>query len=243
MKKSDLFNVNSICIFTDSSFKRYDTCPQNQAIGVTAPAYCVYYNDLIIDQGFEILHNSTSQQGELQALLLGIAASVKYKQFKHIRLFSDNQNAILGIRERIFQWIDEELSGKNVFGSDGRISNQSYIMSIVYTILYNNIYLELYHIKGHVKQYDSNSVRQAKELFMRSNPFVGDVNNDLILQLAKGNTLVDQYSTAMLQLYLKEVKSKLKSTSIVTVKYAPFDVATYSSLVNRGGQRRCQGAK
>lgn len=235
--KADLFNEESICIFTDSSFKRYKYAPHGSAIGATAPAYCVYHIDNCIEQGFHILHNSTSQQGELYAMLLGVMASYKYRNFKHIRLFSDNQNAVLAIRERIFKWVEENELYPTL-GDFGRISNQPYIMDIIYTIISNNIFIELYHIKGHVDIRSSESVKISKDLFKRSNPFVGDsVGTDLIYQLAFGNNRVDEYSTMMLKTTIHNAEYDTRGmTNAVTIGYTPFDMDNYSMLVNRGGK-------
>ena len=58
----DLFNNESVCIFTDSSFKNMSK-DKNIAIGVTAPAICIYIGTKLVYQDFYILHNSTTQQG------------------------------------------------------------------------------------------------------------------------------------------------------------------------------------
>lgn len=236
-KKSDLFNEESICIFTDSSFKKNKYSDPRSAIGTTAPAYCVYHGDYLIEQGFDILHNSTSQQGELHAMLLGVSASFKYNNFPHIRIFADNQNAVFSVREWIFNWVRETESGKAVLGDDGRINNQPYIMNIIYTIIANRMYLELYHIKGHVDIKKYNSVKESKELFMRSNPFVGKVDDALIYQLAMGNNAVDEYSTVMLRVHVDDPAYSITGmTPAVTIGYAPFDMHNYITLVNKDGK-------
>ena len=235
MKKSDLFNQNSICIFTDSSFRKNPNCPQNSAIGITAPAYCVYHNNILINQGYKILVNSTSQQGELYALYLGIMVCRSYRNFPYIRIFSDNQNAVFSVRDRIFQWIKDTNDGIPVLGFDGRIKNQSYIMDIINTILYNDIQIELYHVKGHVKN-SSSSIHNAKELFKLSNYIKEQVPDDLIIQIANGNNTVDAYSTEILDQFLK--CQYINGTHVngyqlaLSSEYRPFDESQYESLIN-----------
>lgn len=239
MVKSDLFNDESICIFTDSSFKRYKFIPIGTALGVTAPAYCVFKNDIMIEQGFEILHNSTSQQGELRALLLGIMASYKYRDYPHIRIFGDNQNAIFGVREWIFNWVRQSNNGGCVFGENGRINNQDYIMENIYAILSNNIFLEFYHVKGHVNIRKRSDVEISRKLFQRSNPFVGRIDDALVYQLAAGNNTVDQYSSAMLNLYFNDSNYDTRDlTPAISIGYKPIDMNQYIKLVNKGGERR-----
>ena len=237
MKKSDLFNSDSICIFTDSSFKRENDISKPFYPGTTAPAYLVYNGDTCIEQGFHILHNSTSQQGELYAMLLGVMASYKYRYFKHIRLFSDNQNAVLSVREWIFNWVRDTSSGKAVLGDDGRISNQKYIMDIIYTIISNNLFLEFYHVKGHVDIRNYASVTNSKNLFLRSNPFVGTVDDSVIYQLAICNDAVDKYSTAMLIAHLNDGNYDTSTlVNAIEIGYTPFDMRNYITLVNKGGE-------
>lgn len=238
-KRKDLFNQDSICIFTDSSFKKAKNAPSNSAIGTTAPAFCVIHEDCCIEQGFHILHNSTSQQGELYAMLLGVMTAYKYRSYPHIRLFSDNQNAVFSVREWIFKWAMETANGRQTLGPNGRINNQEYIMDIVYTIISNNIFLELYHVKGHVDIKSWESVKHSKVLFERSNPFVGKVDDALIYQLAMGNNMVDEYSTVMLRSHICDEEYNVTGmTPAVTIGYTPFDMHNYITLVNKDGKKR-----
>lgn len=237
MKKSDLFNKDSICIFIDSSFKQEKDSTKPFYPGTTAPAYCVYNGDQLIEQGFHILHNSTSQQGELYAMLLGVMASYKYRNYKHIRLFSDNQNAVFSIREWIFNWVRDTNAGKKVLGEGGRINNQQYIMDIIYTIISNNIFIELYHVKGHVNIRDYKSVMYSKGLFLRSQPFISHVDDATILQLAMGNNTVDEYSTVMLRSYINDPLYSVDGlTNAVSIGYSPINMRNYITLVNKGGE-------
>ena len=233
MKKIDIFNEDSICIFTDSSFKNESKNPKI-AIGTTAPSFEVFHNETCIETGFHILHNSTSQQGELYAVLLGVMASYKYRNFKHIRLFSDSQNSILGIRDRIFNWVRDTNNGKSVLGDDGRINNQSYIMDIVYTIIYNNIPIEFYHQKGHVNIKNYQNIIEARDLFKRSNNIYGFVEDSLIITISQINNWVDQYSSLMLKNNISDPKYFTEGlTPAVEIGYAPFDISNYYNLVKK----------
>lgn len=172
-------------------------------------------------------------------MLLGVMAAYKYRAYPHIRLFSDNQNAVFAVREWIFKWVMETNNGKNTLGPEGRINNQDYIMDIIYTIISNNMFIELYHVKGHVNIKDRESVLNSKYLFERSNPFVGRVYDDLIYMLAMGNNAVDEYSTVMLRSHIGDERYNVEGfTPAVTIGYAPFDMHNYITLVNKGGKKR-----
>ena len=230
MKLSDLFNNNSICIFTDSSFKN-ESKNKSIAIGTTAPAVCIYNGTNLIMQDFKILHNSTTQQGELYAILIGIMKSYLYRNYKHIRLFSDSQVSIFGIRDRIFKWVRETNEGKNILGEDGTIKNQDYIMDIIYYILSNNIPIELYHVKGHVKKsYDS--ILHAKKVFQTSNNINENIDDALIYMISNANNEVDNFSTRMLNQYINNpLYNILNTKSDMSIGYTQFNIKTYYNLI------------
>ncbi len=230
MKLKDLFNENSICIFTDSSFKNKSN-NKNIAIGTTAPAVCIYNGTNLIDQTFNILHNTTTQQGELYAILLGVMKSYFYRNYKYIRLFSDSQVSIFGIRDRIFKWIRLTNEGQNILGDNGTIKNQDYIMDIVYYILSNNIPLELYHVKGHVKQsYDS--ILHAKKVFQSSNYITENIDDALIYMISNANNTVDKYSTEMLNKNINNISYDTSNlVSAISLGYTEFDIKKYYNLI------------
>jgi len=227
MKLTDIFNDNSVCIFTDSSFKNMSN-DKNIAVGITAPSICIYIGTDIVYQDFYILHNSTTQQGELYAILMGVMKSYLYKDYKNIRLFSDSQVSIFGIRDRIFKWVRSTKEGKNILGENGSIKNQDYIMDIVYYILYNNIPIEFYHVKGHVKKsYDS--ILKAKNTFKNSNNIIEAVDDALIYMISSANNYVDNYSTDMLYSNLNNFITNLKPG--VSIGYTDFNINQYYKLI------------
>lgn len=233
MSQSNIFNNNSICIFTDASFKRNPECKSGTAIGTTAPAYCVYYNNSCIEQGFDILHDSTSQQGELFAMLMGISASYKYRNLcNYIRIFSDSQNTVFAIRDRMFKWVSDTNNGKKFLGKDGSIKNQDYLMMIVNEILTNNIPLILYHVKGHVNIKNEGNVNRARKMFIQSNPFATGINNNVICKIAMGNNAVDEYSTVMLRNNIDNPRYQMsRANRDVSVEYYKFNLDRYSQLI------------
>lgn len=226
----DLFNDESVCIFTDSSFKNMSK-DKNIAIGVTAPAICIYIGTKLVYQDFYILHNSTTQQGELYAILLGIMRSYFYRNFKHIRLFSDSQVSIFGIRDRIFKWIRQTNEGKNILGDNGFIKNQDYIMDIIYYILSNNISIELYHVKGHVNKSYENIVH-AKNVFKSSNNITEHIDDALIYMISDCNNYVDNYSTRKLY---NNINNPMYFTDnlkpVLSIGYTNFNTDQYYKLV------------
>ena len=110
-------------------------------------------------------------------------------------------------------------------------------MDIIYTIISNNLFLEFYHVKGHVDIRNYASVTNSKNLFLRSNPFVGTVDDSVIYQLANCNNAVDKYSTAMLIAHLNDGNYDTSTlVNAIEIGYTPFDMRNYITLVNKGGE-------
>lgn len=229
LRKRSLFNNNSVCIFTDSAYTEGSICA----------GFCTYRNEIIIDQGYNILHDNTSQRGELLGIYMGIMNAIYYFNlgFK-VRLFSDSLNSILAIRNRIFKWVQDTRNGSCTYlGQDGSIKNQDYIMNIIYLILYSNIQIEFYHVKGHVKIDDISSLAYAKEVFKTSNGF-GDVEDELIRLLANANNQVDRYLNTMIGLYLNEESHNHLEIPITFDYTDRFDPEEYRKLVNNKDKGR-----
>lgn len=229
LMKRDMFNNDSVCIFTDASL-----CKINNITSVCSGA-CVYVGDLLIDQTFHIMHNSTIQQGELYAVLLGVLEAVKYgNHFKYIRIFSDSLTSILAIRERIFKWVNNLDQDGNLRGFDNNIiSNQDYIMHIIHMILLYNLRIEFYHNKGHINYHDTNRLNYANEVFAKSNHITERIDNELIRMISIGNDQVDRYTGFML--YYHYNNSYFNTTGLIPAVsfsgYYPFDVNLYKDLI------------
>lgn len=192
--RKDLFNKNTICIFTDASY-----CSDNN--GSTCSGYCVYYDDILVEQNFIIETSTTTQRGELNAILLGVDASYKYRNYK-INLFSDSQTSIFAIRDRYTRWYKDTLYGMKILGDDGTIKNQDLISSIITRIAENKIPISLYHNKGHVKTYLKEDFQHAKDVFRKSNNIYEEIDDALMFQICNGNNQVDAYTRFMLYNYI-----------------------------------------
>lgn len=225
IEKEHLFNDQSICIFTDSSFETENS--NGVGLGTVAPSALVYYKDQLIDSSFTILHETTTVIGELQAILLGVMLSYKYRNYR-IRLFSDNQFSIYAIRDYIFEWIRDKRLGSN---KKDKIKNEEDIMSIVYYVLSNNIPIEFYHVKGHVNYKTKSGLKEAIRMFKTSNSY--SINEELARIISKYNCCVDSYSTCMLKLYGEDPRYDTRGlTPAITIGYAPFDIYRYQTLIN-----------
>lgn len=222
--KRDLFDKDKICIFTDASY-----CNDNN--GSSCSGYCIYHDDILIEQDYHIDINTTTQRGELYAILMGINASYKYRNYE-INLFSDSQTSIFAIRDRYSRWYKDTMSGMHVLGDDGTIKNQDLISAIVTKIAENRIPVSLYHNKGHVRINYERDIAYAKNVFKKSNYISEDIEDLLILRICNGNNQVDEYTRFMLSKYLEYAryhKSAIKMRGIVN----PYIYTMYNHLVKR----------
>ena len=226
--KRNIFNKNSVNIFTDASLKTVN--------GITSvcPGCSVYIGDILVYQNYHILHNATVNQGELYAIMMGVIEAVKYRHIGILRLFSDSQTSIFAIRDRIFKWINNCDDGV-LRGSDGKeVANIEYIMNIVYYILQCNLSIEFYHVKGHIKFYDYYDIQRAKSVFAKSNCIQDHIDDELIRQISICNDHIDKYTGLMLDLYINDERFNTKHLiPVVTIGYAPFNTGQYRSLIGR----------
>lgn len=232
--KEMLVNPSSVCIFADCSFDKYnepiyDLEGKKRLVGDTAPAYCVYIGDYMVEQRFEIIRGLTSQEGEHYAVFLAIQAAWRYRNFPHIRIFSDSLTTITALRERNIKYMYEE---------PNRLANttQKYVIEPMYAIMQTGIPIEFYHVSGHMNQKSEKDLMHAKESFEQRNPWVGEVDIPLIRYTIMGNCATDEYSTAMLRTYAKPSPTSLyhePKEEAIEYFYRPFTQAQieyYKSL-------------
>ena len=227
MYNSDIFTPDAINIFTDASILKINSV---ETIGC---AGCILvFGELIdknIQEDYQIIRNTTSNNSEIKAIRLGIQNVLKYKnQYNKIRLFSDSQISIFGIRDRIFNW--KYINGTYI-GTEGiPIKNQDIFLEIVYTILENNLNIEFYHQKGHVT-YTPRSINDAMHVFIASNNIREYVDESFIKQISIFNNMVDNNSRN----YLNYFDLENDYLEPVYFKSVPFDKNQYLNLIKRKG--------
>ena len=197
----NIFTPNSLNIFTDASIKKLYSGETIGCAGCLLVFGELKYNKMIDE--YQVIRNTTNNNSEIKAVRLGIQQAIKYNNIYHfdkIRLFSDSQISIFGIRDRIFNW--RYINGL-YNGTDNKpIKNQDIFLEIIYDILYNNIHIEFYHQKGHVSCSNNNSILEAMHVFNVSNNIRDNVDIGFIKQISRFNDIVDTYSRN----YMKKIK-------------------------------------
>lgn len=190
MKVNDIFNQDTLNIFVDASITKnndsYIGCPGCVCVN-THPNYVSY----IKDSSYNVIYESTNNNSEISAVLLGINKALLYRNnYKVINLFSDSKICIHGLKYWMFNWI-ENMTKDKLYSSSGQlVSNQEIFLNIVNYIIKNNLYINLYHQKGHVTS-SNESIENAIRVFKETNYIKDDVDKELIIQLSYYNNYVD----------------------------------------------------
>lgn len=231
IKSTDIFTHDALNIFTDASMRKIKK--QNgevEQIGC-AGAILVFGAEEESESHYQIIRNTTNNNSEIKAIRLGVQNALKYKdQFKYIRLFSDSQISIFGIRERIFKWY---IKHGQFCGYDGTpIKNQDIMLEIVNTLILNNMRIELYHQAGHVET-NQKSLLEAIHVFAASNNIRDTISYEFMKKISGYNNAVDSNS----RLRLDDAEQKIKQNNSafsdpLKFRYTDFDKARYSNLVN-----------
>lgn len=230
--------MNTLNIFCDASITKA-THLNNEIVG--CPGYvCMTYNeykqDVVIDKNHTILRNSTNNESEITAILMGVRRAVDLKdQFTTINLFSDSRICIQSLRNWIFNWVNNRDSNGMMYGSNNHyVANQQIIANTANTIIQNNLKINLLHQKGHVNVGIQSHVDKAKKLFESEN-HLSSISDDFIKVISYYNNMVDQYTKDV----LKEVVPGFKPVSNYKGIY-PLQcilnkdaMERYSHLINR----------
>ena len=193
MNINDIFNEESINIFTDASIYQL---PSREYMG--APGYLVVHNNAVIENGCYITDNTTNNNSEIKAIRMGVQAALKYKGlYPKIRLFSDSQLCVFGLREWIYKWRADKTGSILLSSSGTPVANQDIFLEIANYIVMNNLEIELFHQRGHIALTSPDSVIKATDDFNKFNGCDADI--ELVKQLSYYNNMVDDITRQHLQ--------------------------------------------
>lgn len=232
-----ILNTPNTCnIFTDASIIK---TIYGETIGCAgAIGYLTSGNkDPIIST--KIIRESTNNNSEITAILLGVGIALSAPKGFKINLFSDSKICIYGLREWIYSWMNNrEPDGTMVSSSGTPVANQEVFLHIINLITTNNLSINLYHQKGHVKNTKS-SLDNAKKVFFESNGVVLDDQD--IFNISSFNNYIDEYTRAKLNTYVdnkgnagKNVTREITCiTQAIEREVTEEMIFRYQSLVNK----------
>jgi len=207
MNYEDIFNKNTLNIFTDASISKIG----NETVGCSG---CIatttdnYGKSIIVDEFYFINRDTTNNDSELKAIHAGIYKAIQYRNnYKQINLFSDSLVSVKGLKEWIFNWINNMKLGV-LYGSSGEVKNQELIKSIISDIITSQLQIKIYHQKGHIKINDYDDLLKAQRIFLRENNITAPL--ELIKDLCYYNDIVDNTSRQRLLIYVSDKTQSLQ---------------------------------
>ncbi len=216
-----IFNNKTLNIFTDASTKNV------KGNIITAPGYVAVVGDNIVYQDIRILNKSSISEAELYAILMAIQyALINKDKFEVINIFSDSQFAVFGLREWIFNWINNIKDDKIYNSSNKLVAHQSLFMNIIYIILEYDLKINIYHNRGH---FNENKIDEFIELFKKHN-FLNDyIGYDTARAIMKYNDHIDN-NTRVRLLDINNSNEKLKMLDYCA--RSDLDINHYKELLN-----------
>lgn len=194
MTHLDLVTDANCNIFTDASFKEHPVILGEPYITtVTSPGANFYSPNLqILDSVTNIVHQSTVPRGEIMAIYHGLELGYRHVlPGQTINIFSDSLISVKGVREWIFNWINNQHEGF-LYGYDGSlVKNQMYFLGIVYMVLRHNIPVRFYHVKGHLSYLKQKDRKQFCHSFMTQNRMTVFPTELFLTYLMRGNAIID----------------------------------------------------
>ena len=230
----DFFNSETLNIFTDASMNSYGNSG--------CAGECLVFGDM--DKRFPLLNtslntrvikNCTNNFAEGRAIVDALYFALKYRdKYRTIRIISDSQINIYGIRDRILNWKISKKKGDNGFGhfvgSQGAIKNQDIFIEAQNIILENNLSVELLHQAGHTSFSNPDLLIKSGELFKKYNNITDDLDIELLRALTFFNNYVDRNTRDVLYTVdLLHYKLYFPFTFSASDDY---DKNTYSKLVH-----------
>ena len=231
MNINDIFNEESINIFTDASILKL---PNGEYMG--APGCVVVHNDQILESSVFITDDTTNNNSEIKAIRLGVQAALKYKDhFPCIRLFSDSQICVFGLREWIYKWKTDSTGSTLLSTSGTPVANQEIFLEIANYIVLNNLEIELFHQRGHIALTNPDSFIKATDDFNKFNYNCG-ADIELVKKLSYYNNMVDEMTRSHLQAKYFEAQyvyqDACKFNLINQVDLSKFHELTHNHILN-----------
>ena len=234
MSINQFMSKGTLNIFTDASIY------EDGGIVYGCPGYCCVVtdekgNNTIIDKGYTIIQDSSNNESELYAILMGVRKGAELRsQFNTVNLFSDSRISILTLKEWIFNWYKIKRKEDLLINTSGKeVKNQNVILEIIHTICNNNLDINLYHQKGHVNIASLEPVDNAKKVFKDSNNVL--ITTEEVTKLSNYNNYIDNYTRDNLKNTLFDKNSNYEYLSVkgnIIHFKSTFNINKYKSLVN-----------
>ncbi len=138
-----------------------------------------------IDYYFIRQFNATNNSAEILAVYHAILMALYYRNrkdydFDRFRVFSDSKVCIYGLREWVYNWVNNQTPNGTLRRSDDTpVLNQYYFKEIVRLIIDNNLPVSFIHQKGHMNG-SKGALDRAEKFFINTNGYhPNDIGADI----------------------------------------------------------------
>ena len=188
------YQENVLNIFSDASLR-----PRGNTTDVCYGCIAVV-KDTIIDSMCRINSNCTSNYGEAKGISSAIYMAVKYKDaYPIINIFCDSLYTVETLNSYYKSWT-VDING-NVYSKNELVPNQSPFIESIKTILEYGVTVNIFHQKGHVELKSFNSIKNATDVFARTNKIKRKVDYAFIRYISGYNNLIDAYTRSTILRY------------------------------------------
>ena len=215
---------NALNCFTDAS-----TTKGSDGIVSSCAGYVLTYHGEVIDRGERILYNSTNNEGELYAILMGVKALLSYSYMDtFLNLFSDSRISIEGLRSWCINWSKSQDKNGILYGTNGKeVANQKIIKYIIHTIYYSKIHMQLFCQLGHINPCKVDDMTRSISYFLNCNGV--KISNDIAVQISGFNNMVDNNTRKYLAHSLKKNHGKLSKFGNI---FIPINYTLSDSMID-----------
>ena len=182
----------AINVYTDASLTKV------QGITSTCAGFCTVYHGKMIDQGHQILYNTTNNFGEAYALYMGVQSLLRHAWMDtFLNLFSDSKITVDGLKYWIDGWMKNMDSKGILYSSSGtQVANQEIFTSIIGMIARTGVHMQLWHILGHKNPNNYSDLMKSRDMFQRENGV--RLSEDIIREICTYNDYVDRMTRDVL---------------------------------------------
>lgn len=183
---------DAISVYTDASLVK------KNGITSTCAGYVLVYHREILDEGTQILYNSTNNYGEIYAVYMGVQALLRHAGSDcFLNLFSDSKISIDGLKYWISNWVKtQDRDGRLRSSSGNDVANQDLFKSIIGLIANSGVHLQMFHILGHISVNVDRELQTARATFKRENGVL--LSEDIIREICIYNNYVDNMTRDLL---------------------------------------------
>lgn len=233
MKHADLFNKNTMTVFTDASCIKIH--PDDKKY-LTSSAVQVYIADRIISSEVYLFKESTISIAELFAVYKGVLSAYQLlnENIQITHLFSDSSYSISGLTDWLKKWV---YSGKDTVFYNSKsidVANQQFYHAIISFINYYSFNIRFHKVRGHI---DINIISEVEKAghYINTNNYLFKENNldeNCIYTICKRNNLVDNLANSTLMGNLSNAESFQSTKDVLPIYFLDTTASNYLHYIN-----------